>query len=200
MATEAVRTRSRHLELGSLNSFLANLGMNSSGASGRRALEQVRRLLVASINIEDLRTHAEGRWTLAGANFHIVASYQLDFGPDELNHAGITLSEAFFDAIVQGPVPLRPEALSALAGSPMRLDLYAWLVHRLYALRSPSTASWGQLQAQFGADYAQRRQFKAAFLRCLREVQAVYPTAKVFPIDSGLRLMPSAPHIKPIAS
>jgi Plasmid encoded RepA protein len=197
MATEAVRTRSPHLDMGSLSHFLNKLGMNSSGASGRRALEQVRRLITASINIEDRRTSSEGRWSLAGMNFHIVQSYQLEFSADEIQSAGVTLSDEFFKSVIDSPVPLRQEALRALAGSPMRLDLYVWLIHRLYALRTPSTVSWAQLMTQFGADYAVPRQFKAAFLRCFREVQIIYPEANVVPLDSGLRLAPSPKHIKP---
>lgn len=197
MATEAVRTQSPDLELGSLNGFLRNLGMNSSGASGRRALDQVRRLITASINIEDRRTGAEGRWSVAGANFHIVQSYQLDFNGKELSSAGVRLSPEYYQAIVENPIPLRPEALKAFQGSPMRLDLYTWLVHRLYALRTPSTVSWQQLMTQFGADYRLPRQFKAAFVKCLREVQMIYPEARAVPLESGLQLSPSAKHIKP---
>jgi hypothetical protein len=201
MTTEAVRTQSRHLHLGrSLATFLRGLGMNSSGASSSRVLDQLHRLAVANMNIEDLRERSD-RWGLAGANFNVASRYELWFSkdttkaPDDILGSTITLSEDFYRSVLEAPVPLRPEALRALSGSPMRLDLYAWLVYRLKYLERPTTVSWAQLAGQFGADYKVRRQFKAAFEKNLREVLVLYPQAKTLVLGSGLRLMPSPAHI-----
>lgn len=202
MTTEAVRTRSRTLHLGdSLSQFLGKLGMNASGASGRRMVDQLRRLTVSTMNIEDLRNENE-RWSVSGANFNVASKYDLWFSKDDfqgqqpLLGSTITLSEDFYQSVVEAPVPLRPEVLRALAGSPMRLDMYTWLVYRLFSLRRPSTVSWNQLANQFGSDYAVQRQFKAAFEKNLREVRILYPQANLAVMKSGLRLMPSAQHIQ----
>lgn len=203
MTTEAVRTRSRTLDLGdSLSHFLGKLGMNASGASGRRMMEQLRRLTVSTMNIEDLRSEKD-RWAVSGANFNVTSRYDLWFsrqdtlGQQPLLGSTITLSEDFYQSVIEAPVPLRPEALRALSGSPMRLDLYTWLIYRLFNLQRPSTVSWSQLANQFGSDYAVQRQFKAAFEKNLREVRILYPQANLTVMNSGLRLMPSAPHILP---
>ncbi|NWL26682.1 hypothetical protein DM794_06345 [Paenarthrobacter ureafaciens] len=201
MTTEAVRTGSRQLHLGpSLSKFLRSLGMNSSGASSARALDQLHRLAVANMNIEDLRTSGD-RWGIAGANFNVASRYELWFSkdpakaPSDILGSTITLSEDFYRSVLEAPVPLRPEALRALSGSPMRLDLYAWLVYRLKYLERPTTVSWGQLAGQFGADYKVKRQFKAAFEKNLREVLVLYPQAKTLVTETGIRLLPSAEHI-----
>jgi hypothetical protein len=201
MTTEAVRTRSRHLELGaSLTAFLARLGLNGSGATGRRVMDQLHRLAVAGMNIEDLRTR-EDRWGVAGANFNVASRYELWFSrrqteqPDRMLGSTITLSEDFYRSVMEAPVPLRPEVLRILAGSPMRLDLYTWLVYRLRYLAKPTTVTWGQLAGQFGSDYKLQRQFKAAFTRNLREVQVIYPQARFAIMGAGLRLQPSPAHI-----
>lgn len=206
MTTEAVRTRSRTLHLGdSLAQFLAKLGMNSSGASGRRMIDQLRRLTVSTLNIEDIR-HEDERWGVSGANFSVTSRYDLWFsrndhdGQQPLLGSTITLSEDFYRSVIEAPVPVKPEALRALSGSPMRLDLYTWLVYRLSYLQRASTVSWNQLANQFGSEYAVQRQFKAAFEKNLREVLILYPQAKLTVTNTGLRLMPSHPHILPKAT
>ena len=194
MTTEAVRTRNRQLCMGdSLGRFLNTLGMNSSGASGRRVLDQLHRLAVASLNVEDAR-RGEGRWDVAGANFPIASRYDLWFrtgqtpAPDRILGSTLILSEEFYADAVASPVRLRPDVLRALSGSPMRLDMYTWLVYRLRSLGRPSTVSWTQLAEQFGAEYALRRQFKAAFLRNLNEVRLFLPANSFTVLEAGIRL------------
>lgn len=194
MTTEAVRTQSRQLHMGtSLSSFLATLGLNSSGASGRRVMDQLNRLAVASLNVEDIRKQGD-RWNIQGANFHIASRYDLWFSSDQPNtqdqllDSTITLSEEFYRDAITAPVKLRPEVLRALSGSPMRLDLYTWLSYRLRRLQKASTVTWAQLEDQFGADYAQRRQFKAKFLQHLRAVQIFFPDNALKVLPGGVRL------------
>jgi hypothetical protein len=62
-------------------------------------------------------------------------------------------------------------------------------------LRKDTVIPWPALQAQFGADYALSRQFKAAFLVTLRKVLTIYSGAKVIAVDNGLALKPSVTHI-----
>ena len=53
MTTEAIKTRSRELELGgSLAAFMRQLGLSSTGTNAKRLMEQTQRLAVASMNIE----------------------------------------------------------------------------------------------------------------------------------------------------
>jgi hypothetical protein len=87
-------------------------------------------------------------------------------------------------------------ALSALKKSPLALDIYLWLTYRMFYLRKPTTIPWGVLAGQFGAGYAEPRQFKAAFLRELKKVQLVYPDAKLEDAPRGLMLLPSKPHVR----
>lgn len=194
MTTEAVRTQSRQLQMGSsLSSFLATLGMNSSGASGKRVLDQLNRLAVASLNVEDIREKGN-RWNIQGANFHIASRYDLWFSAEQpqnqeqLLDSTITLSEDFYRDAITAPVKLRPEVLRALSGSSMRLDLYTWLTYRLRRLQRPSTITWAQLAEQFGSEYAHRRQFKAKLLQHLRAVQIFFPENAFKVLPGGIRL------------
>ena len=49
----------------------------------------------------------------------------------------IHLGEAFFNEIINHPVPLDTNILTALKRSSLGLDLYLWLVYRTFTLRAP---------------------------------------------------------------
>jgi len=197
ITTEVVKTKSRTLELGgSLAGFLKEVGLNSSGASGRRMHEQLQRLLVASLNIED-RREDERRRQIRGVNFNVARSYELWFGIDQADQPSllpstITLSEEFYAETLRSPVKLNPRVLKAFAGSPMKIDMYTWLAFRTRNLSRASVISWNQLSAQFGSDYAQQRQFKKKFLDHLDEVALFFPAKTLTRLPNGLRLNPRA--------
>jgi hypothetical protein len=138
------------------------------------------------------------------AKFDLADRYQLwwsrndDGGTEPLWASSIVLSERFFESVISAPVPVDMRALRALRGSPLRLDIYTWLTHRMSYLRRPTTVPWQALAVQFGGDYAQLRQFKAVFLKQLDKVRAVYPFAQVHQADHGLLLLPSRPHVAPL--
>ena len=197
MATEAVRTQSRHLRPGpSLNAFLRSLGLNTSGASARRVTDQLHRLATCSITLEDTRLTERTR-TVSGANIHVASRYELTFPrvPSEQASAEIVLSEDYYADVISSPIPIYTVALKALAGSPLRMDLYVWLCYRMATLSAPVTISWAQLEAQFGAEYARPRAFKAQLLKHLEAVRVIYPKARVAVVDNGLRLHPSPTHV-----
>lgn len=193
ITTEVVLTRSRQIELGSsLAAFLRTIGMNTSGASGRRAMDQLQRLAVANLNIEDTRQYTHGQ-RVRGENFNVASSYDLWFGEQDpqqpaLLPSTITLSERFYEETMRAPVKLDPRVLKVLAGSPMRVDMYTWMAFRTRDLRKASVVSWKQLAEQFGAEYKQPRQFKEAFKRNLREVAYFFPLGSFTVLDNGIKL------------
>jgi hypothetical protein len=77
----------------------------------------------------------------------------------------------------------------------MDLDVYAWLVHRLFHLGRPSNVTWQQLSAQFGHGYRELRKFRRFFSDSLKRVLVVYPEAKVKLTETGVTLLPSKPHL-----
>ncbi|MGW3946310.1 replication protein RepA [Micrococcus endophyticus] len=200
MSTQAVRTRSRHLDPGpSLRSFMSSLGTYApSGANQRRVMDQLHRLSTTSILIETTRDQSATK-TVSGQNFLVSSRYQLTYQkPGHKtghNHALIELSEDYFREVLHSPVPVLTSALGALGGSPMRQDLYVWLCYRMATLSRTTTVSWTQLEAQFGAEYRHLRQFKSAFLKNLEQVKVIYPKARVAVVDKGLRLHPSPTHV-----
>lgn len=199
LTTEAVRCREREIVLGErLSEFMAKLELVPTG--GRwgtitRLRDQMQRLFASSVSC----TYENGdRWSMDSVR--VADRADLWWSPKQPEQAAlwrsiVVLGERFFDEAVQSPVPIDLRALKALRRSPMALDIYCWLTHRMSYLRRPLVIPWGALQTQFGADYRLTRQFKANFLTQLRTVQAVYPEAKVEAEDAGLKLRPSPTHI-----
>jgi hypothetical protein len=199
LTTETVRTRERQIVLGErLSEFMAKLDLVPTG--GRwgtitRLREQMQRLFASSVSCLYEDGH---RWSLDSVR--VADRADLWWSPKAPEQAAlwrsvVVLGERFFEEAVQSPVPIDLRALKALRRSPMALDIYCWLTHRMSYLRRPLVIPWGALQTQFGADYRLLRQFKANFLIQLKAVQAVYPEAKVEETAEGLRLKPSPTHV-----
>ena len=53
--------------------------------------------------------------------------------------SSLVLSSVLFHSILDRSAPLSTHAIKQLRKSPMDLDVYAWLVHRLFSLSKPST-------------------------------------------------------------
>ena len=202
VCTEAVQTGDRILNLGSsLAGYLAQLGMHSSG--GKRGditrLKHAMTTLFSSV----ISCHYDGaeKWALSNV---LLADRVEWWQPQNQAEAGswqsrLQLSEPFFKECIEHPIPLDMRAMRALGQSPLALDIYVWLTHRMSYLSRRTIIPWISLQGQFGSNYAAdeqgMRDFKRAFLRELKQVLVVYPEAKVSDSASGLVMHPSPPHV-----
>jgi len=199
ITTEAVRTRKREIVLGErLSEFMDKLDLVPTG--GRwgtitRLRDQMQRLFASSVSC----TYQDGnRWSMDSVR--VADRADLWWSPKQPEQAAlwrsiVVLGERFFEEAVQSPVPVDLRALKALRRSPMALDIYCWLTHRMSYLRKPLVIPWVALQTQFGADYRLTRQFKDNFLKQLRAVKAVYPEARIDAEEGGLKLKPSPTHV-----
>jgi hypothetical protein len=203
MATEAVRTQNPRLDMGtSFNEFMTRIGMYKNGTDARRLKDQLARLVGATMQVQDVRREHDGH-AVTGQNFNVAESFELwipdhDATPEEqgaLWTNTVTLSPQFYRSIVERPVPVDLRAMRALAGSPMRLDIYVWLTYRMSYLTKMTLIPWEVLAIQFGGQYTRTRAFKAKFLEALNAVSVIYPAANFDADDKGLRLYRSAPHV-----
>lgn len=199
VTTEAVKTKSRELELGdSMSAFMAELGMTpTGGANGSitRLKNQTRRLFAATVtaSYEDDKQIADMGYRLADRS--VLWWHSKDPEQAGLWKSSVTLSEHFFNEVVDRPVPIDMRAIKALKQSPMALDIYTWLTFRVSYLKRPAVIPWASLAMQFGSNYAQLRQFKAAFLDELKKVVLVYGKVQVEASELGLTVKPSLTHI-----
>jgi hypothetical protein len=209
--SEAVRTHSPEIYLGeSVHEFLRRLDVPiTRGARGSLSVyaNQLLRLIHSTVSIDENIRDGAGRSGLHIRQALFVEEAQLwwdepDHGTNNRrgqggigNGSSLTLSSVLFHSILERSAPLATHAIKQLRKSPMDLDVYAWLVHRLFHLSKPSLVSWSQLSDQFGHNYELPRKFRQFFLDSLKRVSAVYPEAKLKVSDAGVLLLPSRPHL-----
>jgi hypothetical protein len=204
MTTEAVRSRERHLVLGStLTEFLERLELWRSGGP-RGDIPRLRRQMLRTFStaISAMDSSAERD---QGSVLPVASSWDLWWNakaPEQMGliPSSVTLGQEFFDAAISSPVPVDMRALQALRRSPLALDLYCWLTYRYSYLRKDVAVPWEALHAQFGADYSRIRKFREKAREALADVVAVYPAARFEATTVGLLLKPSAPHVKRLSS
>ena len=200
--SEAVRTNSPEIYLGdSVHDFLRRLDVPiTRGARGSLSVyaNQLLRLIRSTLTIDENIQSGAGRSGLHIRQALFVEEAQLWWDEPEGrvgNGSSLVLSSVLFHSILERSAPLATHAIKRLRKSPMDLDVYAWLVHRLFHLNKPSMVSWSQLSDQFGHSYELPRKFRHFFLDSLKRVLVVYPEAKLSVSDAGVLLLPSRPHL-----
>ena len=206
VCTEVVKTQSRELILGdSLSEFMRTLGVYSSaGGVANRLRNQMDRLFNAHVSMiyEDER----GKATVNSLIARRTEFWWNPKRPDErvLWESKIELGEDFFNEIIQHPVPLDMNTLTALKRSSLGLDLYLWLVYRTFPLRAPQRITWRQVYHQFGVDPARAsdrvtvRNFQREVLRELKKIKLAWPDLNYSTAPGVLILHPSTPAIAPL--
>ena len=197
LQTEAVKTRSRDIELGrSMNSWLSNLGIDSGGRQYSLVREQSKRLSLCRLTF--YRETANATMVTNGSFVRdaIIPSGNRT-GEQQLTlwREAVRLDEGFYQSLIEHPMPVREAAIREIGGRSMAIDIYVWLAYRLYRLEKPTPISWAALYTQFGAGYAQIRQFRSKFKEPLALALAAYPEAHVTINDTGVTLCPSAPAV-----
>ena len=206
VCTEAVRTGSRDIVLGkSLSDFMRALGVySSSGGKYTRLRNQMKRLFGCTVSMTYEDKHGD----------QFVSSLIAERGefwwnerkPDEpmLWDSKIYLGEAFFNEIINHPVPLDMNTLTALKRCSLGLDLYLWLTYRTFTLRATLRLTWKQLYQQFGAHPAKAsdnqtvQDFRYKVLRELKKIKLAWPDLNYSTARGVLILHPSTPVIAPL--
>lgn len=212
LTTEAVRKKSRRLELGhSLNDFMANLGLSAYTGRGKRGdatrlRNQMDRLFNASISFVSTGQRTDDEFRISRLNMHIAPKSELWWSrrdPDQTALWGswIELGDDFYAAISAFPVPADMRALRALKGSPLALDLYAWLSYegwRAHKSGKPRFENWEQLHAHLGAEYTHMNNFRSAAKEAIRKIKVVYPGLKLGDRMGGIQVLAESwPSIRP---
>ena len=207
VSTEAVRTQSRVLILGSsLSKFMRALGMNSDSGGSRgdltRLRNQMKRLFGCTVSMIYEDEHGEARVSSLVADRTVFWWNK----PDQSSvwNSKIELGEKFFNEIIQHPVPLNMNALAALKRSTLGLDLYLWLVYRTFALRAPLRLTWPLVYGQFGPHPSKAnnnvtvQNFRRKVLRELKKIKMAWTGLNYSTAKGVLILHPSMPPIAPV--
>ena len=179
----ALRHQTRTVDLGrSLRAFMTHLGLSFDGRRGHQIMEQVQSLAAAHLvlglwDTSSGRSHAH----LATVADEISFWIERDARQRSLWEPEMTLSQRYYDAIMERSVPLDMGHLVQLARSPRRMDVYAWLTYRT-AVIPPGRkvrVRLAALQPVFAPDVSELRFFKHRLREDLRAVGRIYPGFRV---------------------
>jgi Plasmid encoded RepA protein len=196
LQTQAVKTRSREVELGaSMNAWLSAMNIPIGGKTYQIVREQSRRISRCRLTFFRRTDRAE-----LVTNGAFVRDAILPLDPTHtqmpLWQERVRLDEGFYQSLIEHPLPLREAAVRQISSRSMAIDLYIWLAYRLHALPGPVPVSWQALRRQFGESYRELRFFRRDVMPNLGLALAVYPEARVSVDDrEGLILYPSPPPV-----
>ena len=196
---EAIRQQSPEIEVErSLTSFVKSLNLDPKGRNIIAIKDQLSRLSAATIRLGI--SHAGEAVTI---NTGIVSAFSLWFPKDDRQRvlwpSMVKLSADYFESLQRHAVPLHDQALAALSGSAMALDVYCWLAQRLHRIHPEADVlvPWPALQAQFGWHYDRVRKFREVFGQTVRLVHSQYRAARIELDEKGMTLRHSPPPVKP---
>jgi Plasmid encoded RepA protein len=195
LQSEAVKTRSREIELGrSMNHWLKTMGVDNGGKTYKLVREQSRRLSLCRLTFYRMTSSAT---QVTNGSFVRDAILPSEEGGDQLSlwREAVRLDEGFYQSLIEHPMPLQEAAIRKIGGRSMAIDVYIWLAYRLHRLEKPTPITWAALYQQFGAGFTLIRQFRARFRETLALALAAYPDAHVTEEETGLLLYPSPPPI-----
>lgn len=199
VCTQAIQTKSPRISLGSsLSAFMRNIELEVTGGRGGtigRFKEQFRRLFTANINF----TFDSGEQTL-DKKTNLAKTIQLWWDNKDTEQTNffdsyIILTEEFYNEIMTYPVPLDMGIISTVKQSPLALDLYTWLTHRVISLGKATRISWISLAGQVGSDYSNLEDFVTKAKEALHKLYVLWPDLKIEEVRGGLILKPCKPSV-----
>lgn len=195
LCSQAVLNRTPMIEVeDSFTAFARSMGLGTCGKSLKSLREQTVRMSVVSMRLSKRGEHYVE--TFQSPLFsHFQAEYPSDHRQKTLFPSYVRFSDEFYRSLVDHSVPLRIEAIRSLTHSSRALDIYCWLAHRLWRLRSPQKIKWTSLRFQFGNRTQDIKSFKKMFRTALKQVLYLYPEANVSVEDGGVLIRPSRPPV-----
>jgi replication initiator protein len=199
LQSEAIRTRSREIELGrSMRVWLCSMGLSIGGKTYKQVNEQARRISGCTLTFFADRDGAQIKSRGGFVKSEITMASMFDDQP-ALWQDRVLLDEDFYRALREHPVPVSETALRAIGARSLVIDIYIWLAYRLHALKKDVEVGWPSLHAQFGAEVGRIRGFRKYFIECLALAVAAYPEARVDVGSRGLIMRPSRPSITKVS-
>lgn len=111
-------------------------------------------------------------------------------------HVELTLSDSFYEEALKA-APTDLGAILCLKPGTLRMDIFNFLVYRLFYLKKKTLVPWGELQNMFASPDVSNKSFRQHFRRALPQALALYSNANVELNKRGLCLAPSSMLIQP---
>ena len=145
--------------------FMKWMGLKQSGGGGKGNIEAFKKHFIRCINCV---IHTESR---SGKNIEYSVTAVIDYAKvrniDDWNwEPNLTLSNAFFEAS-QKSVPTDLGALICLGPGTLRMDIFNFLVSRLFYLKRETLIPWREVEAMFSSPQTLSRSFRQSFKNAL---------------------------------
>lgn len=190
--TQVRLSRSRDIEIGkSFHQFAIAAGIPVSGQNQKAAVHQLRALLRCTVSYSKVVTEndkmhvAEGQYVVSDKADLWLDVRKESIGEDGLLTSTIRISESLFESVMSNqtrPLDLAKYSRLASGNSPMAMDIYVWLVARIFTLDQGkgirAFIKWEDLHSQFGST-DNIRSFKQSFQTALDKVLAIDETLRV---------------------
>lgn len=206
--TLAKKTGNAWVEFGAVSHALERYGMDRSSRyilPARKALYKFANLHISTMkiaNIGGLEAHQSINLAIAKKVQILWARGRSDLVvPDLFDEQNFMELSDEFMSFVDNAAPHIQEHYMQIQ-SPLTLDLYHWLVTKLYMLKNEELIKWSWLYSQFGqGGYLNESQMKS-MRRLIKAslfdiVKNYYQKARIKITDEGVILMKSSPLIEP---
>lgn len=199
VCTQAIQTKNKQISLGdSLSQFMRSIGLEVTGGRGgtiNRFKNQFQRLFTANIDF----TYDDSK-IFIGKKPNLANTIQLWWDlkqPDQASffNSYVILTEEFYNEIMTYPIPVDMGIISAIKQSPLALDLYSWLTHRVVSINKPVRISWESLSKQVGSGYKDLDNFVRSTKEALRKIYALWPELQADEVKGSIVLKPSKPSV-----
>lgn len=196
LQTQAVRSRSREVRLGSsMRDWLVRMNMSIGGRQYDAVRDQAMRISACTLRFiwGDERTSGFDKDSIIKRGLLLLENAG---DQPRLWDEHVILGESFYHALCERPVPLNLCAIQRIANSSQALDVYIWLAYRLHALSKRTEIGWRTVQEQFAPETKRLDRFRDRFLKALAAALCVYPDAHVTWSSRSLTLHPSPPPVR----
>lgn len=196
IARQAVTQKSREIFLGSSQAkFLNTLKMQSSGGENGSITSlqnQVKRLLTSNISWSET---SDSNFSFKSVTIASEVNMFWDKRNPKKWQTHLTLSEEFYNDLIENSVPIDLRVIDALCYYPFAIDIYCWLTYRYFNLKNIQRIPWESLAGQFGNIFERLINFKRKFEKAITLVSIFYPDAKYQITEDKLILFKSKTHI-----
>ena len=196
----ALANRSRTVNLApSTRRFMGRLGLSFDGRRGRKITEAVQAVAAAQMVLGTWETDGAPRSRFARIAKEVTFWVERDERQRSLWEPEMILTQEYYDAITEYPVPIKLSHLTALGRSPRRMDLYCWLAYRTSRIpgREAVHIQLSELHRVFAPGIASLKRFKQKFCEDITAVHEVYPDFRISIRGDLLVLHASPPPVKP---
>lgn len=198
ITSQAVKTKSRTLQLPRITQFCKLLNYSATGAK----IAAIRKQALALFSTRILLKSASADVIAIKENYTLIDGCKLWAAHTKTQKdwlSEIHLSEAYYTQCKRA-MPVDFRGLRELARSPIAMDVYIWLTYRLPYITSDVLVSHAALKHQFGFGYCNDKdgkfRFKQKMKEALRLAQMIYTDANIEWDKQGVLLKRSEKHVK----